>query len=213
MPHWPELLQLAVPLEAGPGQETHCAPPVPHAVADSGSHVSLPLAAPASLTGAPASRAPPQQPVGQVRALHEHVPFVVSHRPLEQVVQRAPPWPHAPGVCAAYITQAPVVVQQPSGQLVVVHGGAASPCCEASPPSEASPCCEASPCSDASPPAVESGLPVLPSLDVESGPAPPSSKAGRSWPPRRAPQPDRIRPTVRIPRGPFARVMLRTHLG
>ena len=87
----------------------HCAPPCPHDEPDidpNASHVPL---------------VPPlQHPSGHVLASHEHVPLVVSQRPLPHTAQVAPPVPHSDELCDAKATHVDPL-QQPPGHELASH--------------------------------------------------------------------------------------------
>jgi hypothetical protein len=79
---------------------------------------------------------PTQQPPAQVLLSHEHVPLLVSHKPLPQVPQACPAVPHWPGVCCAYGTHV-LPLQQPAhvaGSQVHPPGPQVSPGAHAWPP-------------------------------------------------------------------------------
>jgi hypothetical protein len=97
-------------LQAWPeAQPAQLAPDVPHEDIDweaYGSHVPV--------------TPPTQQPFGHVFALQEHVPIVLSQRPLVQFVQLAPPLPQRAGDSEAYATHVPLL-QQPPGHELASH--------------------------------------------------------------------------------------------
>jgi hypothetical protein len=103
--HLPVLLSHSWP----DAQALQVAPPVPHEPFDSEAYASHVPVMP-----------PLQQPFGQVLTSHEHVPLVLSQRPLEHVAQAAPPVPHFVEVSEAYGTHV-VPLQQPAGHEVESH--------------------------------------------------------------------------------------------
>jgi hypothetical protein len=86
------------------GQATHAPPLVPQNWLDVPAWQVVPL----------------QQPLGQLVAVQTQAPFTHAW-PAAQATQVAPLVPQLAAVCAARATQAPLLVQQPPGQLVALQ--------------------------------------------------------------------------------------------
>jgi hypothetical protein len=103
--HCPVVVLHSCPVAQAP----HVAPPVPHDAVDSEAYTShVPIVPPL------------QQPLGQVFALHEHRPTVVSHSALPHAWQAAPPVPHSEADSLEYGTHV-LPLQQPFGHDTASH--------------------------------------------------------------------------------------------